>query len=324
MSVRFLADGDGMSRHSASRTAEYMALFRALETSRRPSRTRLFEDPFAYGFLSPSLRAVVRLSRMPLGASPVSWFIDWRWPGARASGIARTRLIDDALDDAVRDGVSQVVILGAGFDSRGCRMSRKENARVFEVDHPATLAVKKNTLMRMLGRLPANVAFVETDFNRQPLDEAMDSSGFDPRAHTFFIWEGVTNYLTGSAVDATLSYLATAGAPGSRIVFTYIHSDVLRNPAGFEGAEKSLSVVERGGERWTFGIDPMDLRAYLAEHGFELIDDVGSLEYRARYMKRSGLHMRGYEFYRAALAQIPETTDESGCSAQAEATLSAR
>ena len=288
----------------ASRTAEYMALFRALESSRRPARTRLFEDAFAYQFLRRSLRAVVWLSRLPLGSSPVAWFIDWRWPGARASGVARTRLIDDAVVDALREGAEQVVILGAGFDCRAYRIPGIERTRVFEVDRPATLAAKRERLERMLGALPDHVAFVEIDFNRQGLADVIEGAGFAVRARTFFVWEGVTNYLAGEAVDATLRYLASIGAPGSRIIFTYIHPTVLRDPAAFAGARKSASVVERVGERWTFGIDPATLSTYLAERGLALINDVGSLEYRARYMKPSGPHMTGYEFYRAALAEI--------------------
>jgi methyltransferase (TIGR00027 family) len=283
-----------------------MALFRALESARLPSRRRLFEDQLARRFLKPSLRVVVGISRLPLGSSIVAWFMDWRWPGARASGIARTRLIDDALVDALSQGVRQVVILGAGFDSRAYRIPGIESARVFEVDHPATLAAKKSALRRAPGLHLGHVRFVEIDFNRQSLGEAMNASGFDSAFPTFFIWEGVTNYLTGEGVDATLSYMSAAGERGSKILFTYIHSDVLRDPLSFPGAGKSASLVERAGERWTFGIDPTKLRAYLAERGLELIDDVGSLEYRARYMRSSGLHMRGYEFYRVALARVPE------------------
>jgi methyltransferase (TIGR00027 family) len=301
-----------VNEHNASKTAEYMALFRALESFRRPAKARLFEDPFAYGFLRPSLRTVVRLSRLPFGSSPVAWFIDWRWPGARASGIARTQLIDDALADALRRGFGQVVILGAGFDCRAYRIPEIKRARVFEVDHPATLAVKRDLLKGMLGGgLPANVGFVEVDFNRQTLDQAMEASGFDRRARTFFIWEGVTHYLTESAVDATLRYLASAGQPGSMVLFTYIDAGVLQDPSGFVGAQKSVSVVERAGERWTFGIEPAQLAKYLADRGFELIEDIGSLEYRARYMKPSRLRMRGFEFYRAALAQIPGVASDN-------------
>jgi methyltransferase (TIGR00027 family) len=292
-----------MRQNGASRTAEYMALFRALESARSPS-TRLFEDPLAHGFLRPSLRAVVRASRTPLGDAPVRAFIDWRWPGARASGVARTRLIDDALADALRAGLDQVVILGAGYDCRPYRVPGLETTRVLEVDRPATLVAKKARLERMLGALPAHVAFVEVDFNRRRLEEAMERSTFDPCARTFFIWEGVTNYLVESAVDETLRYVAGAGGPGSRILFTYIHASVLERRDGFAGAGRPASVVERAGEPWTFGIDPAELPGYLGARGLELIEDVGSLEYRARYMKPTGLHMRGYEFYRAALAAI--------------------
>lgn len=278
-----------------------MALFRALESS-RPSGSRLFDDRFAYGFLRPALRVPVRLSRLPFGSSSVIRFIDWRWPGARASGVARTRLIDDALASALREGIDQVVILGAGFDCRAYRIAGIEDVRAFEVDHPATLASKKDQLRRALGTLPPHVEFLEIDFNRQRLKEVMESSTFHAAARTFFIWEGVTNYLKETAVDETLRDVAEAGAPGSRIVFTYIDSRVLDQRSDFAGAKRSASTVERAGEPWTFGIHPAELRGYLAARGLELIEDVGSLDYRARYMKPSGLHMRGYEFYRAALA----------------------
>src|SRR2546428_13604788 len=109
-----------MRPHRSSRTAEFMALFRRLESVRRPASARLFDDPLARAFLRPSLRAVVGLARAPVAGSVVPWFIDRRWPGARSSGIARTRLIDDLLRDAVGQGIEQVVILGAGFDCRAC------------------------------------------------------------------------------------------------------------------------------------------------------------------------------------------------------------
>jgi methyltransferase (TIGR00027 family) len=294
-----------MLESTPSRTAEYMALFRALESARRPANTRLFQDPFAHRFLRPSLRAVVRLSQLPLGSAAVARFIDWRWPGARASGVARTRLIDDALASAVREGIEQVVILGAGFDCRPYRLPGIDRTRVFEVDHPATLAAKRDVLSRKLGELPENVVFVEIDFNRQALGTTLEESGFDRRLGAFFVWEGVTNYLTEEAVDRTLRYLAVAGKPGSRVQFTYVDRGVLENDGRFDAADRSASVVKRAGEPWTFGIDPAELPAFLAERGLDLIEDVGSVDYRARYMKPSGPHMKGYEFYRAALASVP-------------------
>ncbi len=103
---------------TASRTAEFMALFRAIETGRW-TKHRLFTDRFAFEFLSPLDRTAVRLSRVPLFGLMVPCYIDLRWPGARTSGIARTRLIDDTFIDVIKSDVfDQIVILGAGFDSR--------------------------------------------------------------------------------------------------------------------------------------------------------------------------------------------------------------
>src|SRR5438128_7077471 len=219
-----------MTRHRSGRTAEFMALFRALESVRRPPSARLFDDRFARAFLRPSLRAVVGLSRVPVAGRVVPWYIDRRWPGARSSGIARTRLIDDLVSEALRDGIGQVVILGAGFDCRAYRIAGIERCRVFEVDHPATQAVKTARLGRMLGDLPAHVVFVPLDFGQQAIDRALNASGFDRSARAVYIWEGVTNYLTEAAVDATLRHFATA-ASGSRLLFTYVHRGLLDGSA---------------------------------------------------------------------------------------------
>src|ERR1700754_1776195 len=111
-----------MTANRASRTAEYMAFFRALE-SVRPQGERLFVDPFAERFVGRGLRRGVWLSRWPWLAGWVNRYADWRLPGARTSAIARTKLIDDAFGDALRDGIRQVVILGAGFDCRAYRLA---------------------------------------------------------------------------------------------------------------------------------------------------------------------------------------------------------
>ena len=109
-----------MKDREASRTAEYMALFRALEST-LADRRRLLHDPFASGFLTHRLRFLVGLARVPMVGALVRAYIDRHWPGARTSAVARTRFIDDAAESALRMGVAQVVILGAGFDSRAYR-----------------------------------------------------------------------------------------------------------------------------------------------------------------------------------------------------------
>jgi methyltransferase (TIGR00027 family) len=287
--------------NQASLTAEYMALFRALE-SVRPPASRLFTDPFAREFLRPALRIATEAARIPVVGEAIPWIIDHRWPGARTSGVARTRFIDDVLVQALRDGVQQVVILGAGFDSRAYRLPGMDRVRVIEVDHPDTLEAKRERLQQILGSPPNHVHFLAVDFNRQHLEDVLKSPAFDPMCQTLFLWEGVTNYLTAAAVDATFLAMRSV-AERSLVLFTYVHKDVLDTPGGFEGATNLNQTLQRAGEHWTFGFDPSELPGYLEQHGFKLVEDIGSAEYRARYMDANRRMLRGYEFYRIALAE---------------------
>jgi methyltransferase (TIGR00027 family) len=278
-------------------------LFRAIESTLPPAR-RLFEDPFAKQFLSLPLAAVVTLCALPGAADLVSRFIDLRWAGARSSAVARTRLIDDAISAAVREGIQQVVILGAGFDSRAYRLAELAGIPVFEADHPDTLAKKQAILGRARVAVPSSVRFVATDFRTGELARAMSEAAYSESARTFMLWEGVTPYLTGPAVRETLRWCAQA-APGSRLLFTYIDRAVLDDPEAFEGTDALFSTLKSAGEEWTFGLYPTELASYLKDHGLELEQDVGSAEYRARYLPELGRIMRGYEFYRLAIAKVP-------------------
>lgn len=212
-----------MRQGHASRTAEHNALFRALESS-RPRSTRLFEDPLARRFLTRPFAFVARLALLPGFRELLPWFIDRRWPGVRSSVVARTRLIDDAIADSLAGGArpEQLVILGAGFDSRAYRLPGLRDVTVFEVDRPDTLAAKRGLLERALAVPPDGVRFVSLDFERGSLESVMSAAGYREPARSFILWEGVTNYLTESAVDATLRWCSRA-SPGSVVLFTYVH-----------------------------------------------------------------------------------------------------
>jgi methyltransferase (TIGR00027 family) len=291
-----------MRETKASRTAEYMALFRALESS-RPRGLRLFEDPLARKFLGWRLALLARLAVVAGLRELVPWLIDQRVPGARSSAVARTRFLDDAIDAFLEENPEQLVILGAGFDSRPYRLPGLRNLAVFEVDHPNTLAAKRKVLAEVLTAIPEHVRFVPTDFDQRGLESAMASAGYRESALTFFVWEGVTNYLTEAGVDATLRWCARA-SPGSKLFFTYVHRRVLRDPSAFVETERLLASLERFGEKWTFGIDPRELPDFLSDRGMSLERDLGASEYREIYFKEAARAMRGYEFYRIAVARV--------------------
>ena len=292
-----------MKEGQASRTAEYVALFRAIESS-LPAKRRLFEDPFAQQFLGARFGLLATLCRVPGAADLLARYIDRRWAGARSSAVARTRLIDDTVADALARGMEQLVILGAGFDARAYRLPGLSDVAVFEVDHPATLAKKRSVLRRASLDAPSRVRSVGIDFRSADLAPVMDAAGYSTQARTFILWEGVTNYLTEAAVDTTLRWCARAAA-GSQLLFTYVHRAVLDDPGSFAGTETLFATLKEAGEQWTFGLEPGELAGFLEQRGLELEHDIGSSEYRARYLPQVTRIMRGYEFYRIAIARVP-------------------
>lgn len=290
-----------MREGEPSRTAEYMALFRAVETA-RPGR-RLCVDPWAVRFLGAPLRAVALLARVPGPAAVVRRLIDRRAPGPRVSAIVRTRLIDEALRDALAAGACQLVLLGAGYDSRALRIAGIERATVFEVDHPTTQAVKRRRLRRALGASPAPITFVAVDFACEDFGEALLAAGYDTAVPTVCIWEGVTNYLGAELVEATLGWLAAHAGPGSRLVFTYVDRGVLDGSIRFPGADPWLEAVRRAGEPFTFGLVPAAVPSFLAERGWRLLDDTSTAEALSRFTPVPR-ESPPPAFYRVALAAL--------------------
>jgi methyltransferase (TIGR00027 family) len=285
----------------ASITAEYMALFRALE-SLRPSRSRLFFDRNASLFLTGGRKWLARVACLPAGRYLAEWLLDRASPGARAAGIARTKWIDDQATTILKI-VPQLVLLGAGFDMRALRLPQATRAFTFELDHPQTSSAKQAALKSVRLKLPEGVRYIGVDFNRQSMAEVLSDAGFDRSRPACWIWEGVTNYLTGEAVDGTLRQIAEISAEGSILLFTYIERAVLDNPGRYYGAPKLTARLKSYGEPWTFGLDPRDVRSYLAARGFKLLKDVNVAEVW-QHAGRSDLGTHGYEFYRIASARV--------------------
>ena len=276
---------------AASKTAQYVALYRALETD-EPRRPPLFRDPHAHAFLSRRLRLVVYAARASVLRGWLERYADRRSPGSRTSAIARTAYIDDSIRSALAAGaragtvpvagtgtvpetaIDQLVILGAGFDCRAHRMPELRSVAVYEVDRADTQAAKR-------ARLPAapGLRYVAVDFLRDEVGERLEASGWDPRRRSVFVWEGVTGYLTEPAVRRVLDWIGTT-QPGSRLIFTYLHSGVLDGTTQFAGAARVMANVRALGEPWTFGLHPEEVGPFVARSGLALRDNLGADEYR--------------------------------------------
>jgi methyltransferase (TIGR00027 family) len=264
-----------------SRTARQNALFRALE-ARRPPGERIADDPLAVRFLSPELRLLAEAARAPALRRLIEHVIDRNWPCARPGVVVRTRLIDETVVEALPH-VEQLLILGAGFDTRAYRLPGVDRRRVFEVDHPSTQDDKRRILHRRAGGVPPHVTLVPVVFGTDDPAARLREAGFVLGTRTLVIWEGVTNYLDAAAVDTTFAFLAGALGPGSPVVFTYVHRGMLDGSATFAGAETTMRAVRKVGEPFTFGFDPCEVGAYLAARGFDLVWDTEVAEAAARY-----------------------------------------
>jgi methyltransferase (TIGR00027 family) len=121
---------------------------------------------------------------------------------------------------------------------------------------------------------------VPVDFERDRLAEVLTDAGLDRGAPSFWIWEGVTEYLTQPAMTATLEAIAANAAPGSRVAVTYAEPDVFRHPALDAAARLAARAV---GEPLRGTIGRGDLARLAARSGLEALSDEGDDAWRARY-----------------------------------------
>jgi methyltransferase (TIGR00027 family) len=280
-----------MRRNQTSLTAAGIATARAIE-SEKPEGERICYDPYARRFAPGWLYFITALF-VKLG------YAERRGPGVMGFLAARDRYIDDILQGFLEDGLQQLVILGAGFDSRAYRFDRlKDRVKVFEVDHPATQADKLARVQAIFGEIQKHVTYVPVDFNTQTLEQRLPESGYDANLKTLFIWQGVTMYLTAEGVDETLRFVVQHSAPGSAIVFDYIYRLVL------DGVQKhgEVSNMRRyrfmTGEGLTFGIEEGTVESFLKERGFRQVRDMDANGLRQAYFtgKNTGRKIAsGYE-----------------------------
>ncbi len=262
-----------MKKQQSSITAEGIALIRALE-SQRPEHMRICYDPLARYFVSPFLWAMGGLFNR---------YGQRRSPGVYEFLVVRCQSTDDYLQACLDKGFEQFVILGAGFDSRAYRFDALVTRRVFEVDHPATQAVKTAKVKKILGGLPAHVTYVPIDFAEQTLEQ-LCQSGYSPPNKTLFIWEGVSYYLPAAAVDDTLAFVAQHSPPGSSIIFDYVDAAALTG----RPVQKELVSMRRyqrfTGEGIIFGIPASEIEPFLAARGFGGMVNMDSAALKERYL----------------------------------------
>jgi methyltransferase (TIGR00027 family) len=260
-----------MDLSTASRTALATSLMRSLHT--RTARLPLIDDDWGDRLVPEAVRA-----------SPLAHDDLLRANAAYADVILRTRYNEDALKVALATGICQYLLIGAGFDSQVCR-PRPGKLQVYELDHPATQALKRQRLRECRISEPAeHHHFIAADLGEEALADALARSTFQSTEKSFCSWLGVTMYLPREANLACLRSIAACTAPGSELVFTYVDEAVFGS--GYAATPAFTRLRERvaaRGEPFVSGFDPATLKALLSGCGLELLEDLNGDEMVARF-----------------------------------------
>ncbi len=261
----------------------------------------ILDDRWAARILPRGWRVPIALSRWGMARRAMIAVSDKSAPGAWASLLCRKRYIDDLARTAAREGLDGLVIVGAGYDTRAYRVPELAGLPIWEVDLAHNIAAKAQALRRCFGAIPPRVTLVPVDLETDNLTEQLIANGFDTAMRTFFVWASVTMYLADRVVRETLRQMADC-APGSRLAFTYFRRDFVDGVAlyGADAAYERFVVKQK---LWTFGLNPDDVSDLLAEYGWRETEQLGPVEYRARYLAPAGRDQRVSEIERAVYAE---------------------
>ena len=271
----------------------------AVEHNEPPGR-RLVDDDLAELFLPTPLQWLVAATRFTPARRLMVRASEWSGPGLWANLACRKRFIGDKLTEALAD-INAVVILGAGLDTRGYRLTRQVRIPVFEADLPVNIALKAKTVRRVLGQAPLSVRLVALDFEHDDLLTALAEHGYHTDYRAFFICEGVTQYLTEAGVRRTLEGLRAA-APGSRLVFTYVRRDFIDGTNRY-GTRTLYRSVRQRKQLWQFGLEPDEVAGFIAEYGWRLVEQAGPDELVQRYVEPTGRKLKASQLEWSAFAE---------------------
>jgi methyltransferase (TIGR00027 family) len=261
---------------------------------------RITEDRLAYPILPVGMRIFVRLMRAPAVRNWMVRATEKSLPGIWGGMMCRKRYIDEMLSESAGQ-FDQLVNLGAGFDTRAYRLPALADIATWEVDHLVNIRAKRIRLQKLFGGIPAHVELVPIDFDREELGAVLATHDYSEGKRTFFIWEGVTQYLTEAAVRTTFDFLARA-APGSRLAFTYIRKDFIAGDVMY-GQEKAYHKYVVKDKIWLFGIDPAGVADFLEAYGWRVIEHSGFEDLADRYVKPTGRELGSTPMERMVYAE---------------------
>jgi methyltransferase (TIGR00027 family) len=269
------------NREKPSQMAEGIAMQRFAESSKGEDE-RICYDPYAVHFIRPEIIEFGK--KHPEEAKELNENNERLFPGLSSSIMARVRYFDDFIKKSIEYDLEQLVILGAGYDTRAYRIEElKENITIFEVDHPHTQGFKIEKIKEIFGSTPENVVYVPVDFETEQLGDKLHDNGFVTSEKSLFILEGLVMYIPPQAVAEIFLFITENSVQGSRVIFDYYPQSVVDGTCKLEVGQNIRNHLIKIEEPLQFGIEKEEIENFLKEFGFSNIKNVTSADYKKAY-----------------------------------------
>ena len=248
------------------------------------------EDTVAVQLLPNKVKALIRI---PWVRTYFSKFVAAK--GMYEYIIARTKYIDSAFKEALANHFDQILIFGAGFDTRALRFQDMTGTtKIFELDVPTTQEAKISQYQKRGLSIPHSLTFIPIDFDKESLPVKLEEVGFKVGKRTLFILEGLLMYLQPKSVHETFQVIQDSAGRGSEVVFDYVYASVLRREGQYEGERKIVESVARAGEQWHFGIEKGGVEEFLSAYDLRLCDQRDASQLEQMYFKNTNGKIIGH------------------------------
>jgi len=262
-------------RHSE--TAIFASLYRAV-ANKEYKNEKLGSDYLAEYFLPSHFKFFTKFKKIRVNVKNKSNKLT---PGIYEYTLARTAFFDNAFIDALNKNIPQIVLFGAGYDTRAYRFAKLNNTtKIIELDIATTQNRKKKCLKKAQIDIPKHVTLVPIDFNKESLKNVLENAGYENNEKTLFIWEGVSYYLEPESVDATLAFVNQSSHNESVIAFDYAISISEENINNYYGVKEFAQTwrKHRSDEFFRFAIDEGKIESFLEQRGLKMVNHLNNRE----------------------------------------------
>ncbi len=265
---------------TTSRTAEWTCLSRAISSLEANSCYKS-DDTIALRLLPNRIKLMIGI--------PLVRKLFWRLVPAKGMYeyvIARTKYIDAVFAEALADRFDQILIFGAGFDTRALRFEGiAGTTKIFELDASITQAAKIGQYRKRGLNIPPNLTFIPIDFDKDSLPAKLEEAGFNRHKRSLFVLEGLLMYLQPESVDETFRIIRDFAGAGSQVVFDHVYSSVLRHEGLYDDERKIVDQVSKAGENWSFGIEQGGIRQFLSTYDLRLCEQRAAQQLEQMYFR---------------------------------------